>query len=225
VSLVAACKNEAQHRSVQKSAEARGKNCLSLTATALPPTWNTGVSSIFQNKCNTCHANSAGKPVVYSTYQIAKANLSNIISSINSGKMPKTPTTLTGDEMLTLANWITAGYPENQTSGFTQLPTIGTTTSTGTVADPNQAATSTSNATGSTAAGSGGNSSAESSGSGYKSGDCTSLPEPMETPDDPSASSDPSSSNSGSTSSGKSPVVNPGSTGTASGVNGSSLSK
>ena len=96
-------------------------NCLALTATS----WNSGISSLFQTNCGSCHPGS--QTTNYTIYANVTANITKIVADIDSGSMPKGSTLAQGDKDAIHA-WVTAGTPESDstsgtTSGCQQQPT------------------------------------------------------------------------------------------------------
>lgn len=70
-------------------------------------------AQVFQPKCLTCHATSTGnKDPNLETYAAIVANISDIQSDVQSGRMPFRKAPLSAQEKNLLAKWISMGMPE-----------------------------------------------------------------------------------------------------------------
>ncbi len=98
---------------------------LRLTTTKV--TYNNDIQSLLQSKCASCHSGQ-NQPDI-STYNNAKANISQILTDVNGDKMPK-DTPLTSDQKLKLTTWQNDGLLESSTTDTSTNTSSTNTTST-----------------------------------------------------------------------------------------------
>jgi hypothetical protein len=80
-------------------------SAVSCLAAADTVTWTNGIKTIMDGSCTPCHS-------TYSTYATVAREISSISDSIDKGRMPKSPQTMTDAQKKTFKAWVTAGMVE-----------------------------------------------------------------------------------------------------------------